>query len=256
MFAVVLAGCSGAGRLRYDTPEEAFQKGQELYEAGKYDRAVEYLQGVFDFGRTNEWADDAQLFLARSYYKDGQYILAASEFTRFLDVYRNDPRRVEAEYERALSYYELSPSYQLDQTETQHAIDYFQLFLNRYPGSDLADEAEQKIRELREKLAHKQYETAGLYERRELYEAAALSYEMVFDKYPDTAWADDALVGAIRAYIAFSDQSVRERQEERLEKAVENYQRLVQIFSESPLLKEAEALYEQAVARMERVAQR
>lgn len=251
---VLVAGCSSSGRLRYTTPEEAFERGMALFERGKYQRATEYFQGVFDFGRTSELAADAQLYLARSYYEDRQYILAASEYTRFIDLYRNDPRVEQAEFERALSYYHLSPTYALDQTDTRRAIDYLNLFLNRYPQSELAGEAEARIQELREKLAHKQVETAGLYERRELYEAAALSYESAFDRYPDTAWADEALLGAIRSFIAFAEQSIRERQEERYQRAVENYERLVQLFPDSPHLKEAERLYEQALAGQQSLA--
>jgi outer membrane protein assembly factor BamD len=76
---------------------------------------------------------------------------------------------------------------------------------------------------------------------------------VVFDKYPDTRWADDALLGAMGAYIAFSDQSVEARRAERLQKALDSYQRLL-LFTDSPLLKEAEAVYEQINTRMERLA--
>lgn len=248
--AVFVAGCTGSGRLRYDSPQEAFEKGKSYFDRGKYDRAIEYFQGVFDYGRTSEEAADAQLYLARSYYHNRDYILAGSEFTRFLNVYRTDPRAQEAEYERAMSYYEQSPDYELDQTPTEQAITYFQLFLDRYPQSDLKDEAEERIRELREKLAHKEYAGAELYERRGLYEAAALSFVRVFDKYPDTRWADDALLGAIRTYMLFAEQSVRGKQEERLQLAVDNYERLVQLFPDSPLLKQAEGLYEDVADRL------
>ncbi len=248
--AVFAVGCTGTGRLRYDSPQEAFDKGKDYYDRGKYDRAIDYFQGVFDYGRTSEVAAEAQLYLGRSYYNNKEYILAANEYTRFLSVYRNDPAAEMAEYERAMSYYEQSPGYQLDQTPTEQAITYFQLFLDRYPASDLKDDAEERIRGLREKLAHKEHAGAELYERRELYEAAALSYQRVFDKYPDTRWADDALVGAIRTYILFAEQSVVGRQQERLQAAVDNYQRLVQLFGDSPLLKEAERHYEVAVGRL------
>lgn len=252
--AVVVAGCGGTGRLRYTSAEEAFQKGKEFYDSGKYHRAVEYFQGVFDYGRVSEIAADAQLYLARAYYQDGQYILASSEFTRFIELYRNDPRGEQAEFERAMAYYQLSPAYQLDQTETQRAVDYFNLFLDRFPQSELADDAEARILELREKMAHKLYARGGLYEQRELFEAAALSYELAFDQYPDTHWADDALLGALRAYLAFADQSIRERQEERLQKAIDNYQRLVQLFPESPHHEAARALHEQALSRQRSLA--
>lgn len=248
--AVFAAGCTGSGRLRYDSPQEAFDKGKAYFDRGKYDRAVDYFQAVFDYGRTTETAPDAQLYLARSYFENREYILAANEYTRFLSVYRNDPRAEEAEYERAMSFYRQSPGFELDQTPTAQAVTYFQLFLDRFPQSELKDDAEERIRELREKLARKEYAGAELYERRELYEAAALSYVRVFDKYPDTRLADDALLGAIRTYILYSEQSIRGRQQERLQAAVDNYERLVQLFPDSPLLKEAEQQYEVAADRL------
>lgn len=249
--AVFVAGCSGSGRLRYESPQEAFDRGKQLYDAERYDRAIDYFRGVFDFGRTTEQAADAQLYLGKAYYADGQYILAANEYTRFIEIYRTDPRVEEAEFERAMAYYRQSPKYELDQTPTEQAITYFQLFLDRYPNSERKDEAEGRIRELREKLAHKEYAAAELYERREIYEAAALSYERVFDLYPDTQWADDALLGAIRTYILFADQSIISRQEERLQAAVDNYERLTQLFQDSPLIASAERLYERAVGRIQ-----
>ena len=249
----VAAGCVGSGRLRYDSPEDAYNKGKALYDQGKYDRAAEYFQGSFDFGRTHEWAADAQLYLARSYAANREYILASNEYTRFAEIYRSDPRVQEADYERAMTFYNRSPRYQLDQSPTQQAIQAFQLFINRYPQSPQAADASAKIDELRDKLAHKQFDAGQQYENRELYRAAALSYEVVFDSYPDTQWVDDALLGAMRTYITYSDQSVESRQAERLQLALDNYQRLL-LIPDSPLRKEAELLYEQATQRMQSMA--
>jgi len=255
LFVVVLAGCGGSGRIRYDSPQEAFEKGKAFYDRGKYDRAIEYLQASFNYGRAHEWAADAQLYLARSYYGNGEYILAANEYSRFSQLYRSDPRRAEAEYERAMAYYEMSPPYQMDQTDTQRAVNEFRMFIERYPDSPLVADAEARITELREKMARKEVAAAELYERRELYEAAAITYENAFDRYPDTSWADDALLGASRSYVASSAESVVERQPERLRSAIANYERLVQIFPDSPLIKEAEALYREASSRLEVLAE-
>ena len=253
--AIVLAGCGNTGRVTYDTPQEAFGKGRALFEEGKYETAIAYFQGVFSFGRTHQWAADAQLYLARAYRANKEYLLAANEYDRFTRIYRSDPRLPDAYYEWALTYYEMSPEPPLDQTDTKRAIEEFQLFIDRFPEHPLVDDAQQRIVALRSKLARKQFDTAKLYERRELYEAAALSYEAVFEQYPDTPWAPPALVGAMRAYIAFADQSIEARQPERLEQAIKSYDRLTQIFKDSPYLKEAEALYVQAKERLERLGQ-
>ncbi len=246
---LLLSACGSSSRLAYDTPEEAWTKGKEYYEQKKYSRAIEYLQGVFDFGRTHQWAANAQLFLARSYRANKEYLLAANEFTRFSQIYRSDPRVPDAEYELALTYFDRSPAFDLDQSDTEHAINQFRLFINRYPDSELVLEAQSRIRELREKLAHKAFSVARLYERRELFQAAAVSYEAVFDTYYDSPWADDALVGAMKMYLAFARQSIFSKQEERLKAAVTNYDRLIQIFPDSPEVKNGELIYEE-VQRM------
>lgn len=243
LVTVSLAACAGSGRLRYDSPQEAYEKGMDAFERKRYERAIEYFQATFDYGRTHEWADDAQYMLGRSYLASEQYILAAAEFTRFAELYRADPRAPEAEYARAQAYAAQAPNYELDQTATEQAIQYYQLFINRYPEHDRATEAEQQIRDLRGKIARKAYEAGELYERRELFEAAAMTYERAFADFPDTAWADDALVGAIRAYKLYADESIESRQAERYQKALDHYERFIQIYPDSPLRTQAEDLY-------------
>ena len=243
LLAVGLSACAGSGRLRYETPKEAYDKGLAEYQAGDFAKATEYLQGVFDFGRTHQWAADAQLLLARAYRANEEFLLAANEYTRFTQIYRSDPRVPDAEYELAMTYYDRSPMYRLDQTDTERAIVQFQLFIERYRTNPLIDDAQMRITELRSKLARKQIHTAELYERREYYNAAAVSYEAAFDRFYDTEYADDALMGAMKAYFELARLGVRELQSERLDLAESNYDRLIQIFPDSPLIKEAEAVY-------------
>lgn len=256
VFVLAIAGCSGSGRLNHTTAEDAFKKGQELYQEGDYSDAIRYFRAVFSYGRASEWSDDAQLLMARAYRENSQYRLAATEYRRFIQLYRNDERVPTAEFERAMCYYQLSPRYQLDQSDTRQAISLFQLFLDRYPQHERAAEAEEHIKELREKLAHKKIAAAELYERRNMYRAAALTYEAAFDQYPETSWADNALLGAVRTFIEYSNRSVQQRQAERLQKALDHYNRLTQLFPDSPLLDQAESLYEQAQRRMEEIRER
>ena len=244
------AGCAGHGKISYISPQEAFDKGMVEFEAGRYSRASQYFRGVFDFGRTVALAGDAQLMLARSYRGNEEYLLAADEYSRFAELYRTDPRVADAEYERAMSSYEQSPVFELDQTPTLRSIDQFHLFVQRYPGHDSVEAAMARVGELREKLAYKQFFNAQQYERRQLFEAAGLSYEVIFDQYPETPLADDALLGAMRSYISFSEVSIPQRQAERLQKAVDHYQRLVQIFPDSEFMEEATALQAEAISRI------
>ncbi len=251
-----LIGCSGSQRVTHDSPKQAYEKGMKHYEQENYDKALRYFRGVLSYGRGNEWGPDAQFKLAMTQRKKGKYLVAANEFKRFAQLYRTDPMIARAEYQRARAYYSRSPEYQLTQTDTRKAIELFQLFTDRYPDHELVPKAQKKVDELRAKLAHKKFDAAKLYERRDMWRAATQTYEDVFDEYPDTPWADNALLGALRSYVRYADRSVRQKQAERYQQAIAKYDRLTQLFPESPLLKQAHALRDEAQRKLERVRAR
>lgn len=252
----ILVGCSGSDQLTYTGPEDAYKKGMAQFEEGDYQQAIRLYRAVFEYGRGNQWAPKARFQLAMAQRKLGKHLVAANEFRRFTQLYRNNELLPRAEFERANSYYLRSPMYRLDQSDSREGISLFRLFIDRYPNHDLVPEAKTKINELRAKLAHKKYAAGQLYERRDMWGAATTVYEDAFDQYPDTPWADDALLGAVRAYIQYADRSVQSKQADRYQKAIENYNRLTQLFPESNLLNEAEAFYSEARRKLDRIQAR
>lgn len=253
VLAVALVGCSGANRFSHNTAQEAYEKGMENYKQEDYDRAVRYFKAVFNYGRGNEWAPDAQFQLALAQRERGKYLVAANEFQRFQQLYRNDARVPRAEYQQALAYYKRSPRYQFDQSDSREAISLFQLFIERNPNHSLVSDAEKKIAKLRGKLARKKHDAAQHYENREMWPAATVTYEDTFDQYPDTPWADEALFGAVRSYVGYADRSVLEQQDNRYRKAIEHFSQLEQLFPNSPHLEEARSLKKEAERKLRRV---
>ena len=240
-----LAACGGSSNT-VSSGREAYDRGVEAFERGKHARAAEHFRTSLDFGRTSEFADDAQLYLARSYARSKQYLLAGNEFTRFIEFYRTDPRIEEAAFERIQAYAALSPNYTLDQTDTRRAIQYIEQFQREYPESEKAVEAADLRAELRARLARKKYETARLYARRDYFEAAVIAFQSVLVDYPESEWGDDALLGALENQVAFADNSIPSRQKERYDEAIRIYNQLISIFPSSPFLPQAEVLYDRA----------
>ncbi len=247
LLCTVAPGCSG-GAVAANSADEAFARAEDALARRKYDRAVELYRTTLDFGRTGEVADDAQLGIARAYAGTKQYLIAGAEFTRFIDLYRTDARVEDASYERILAYAALSPTYELDQTDTKTALQYIDAFLVQYPAGTHATEVQTLSAALRDKLAHKQYEEGRLYERRELYEAAVLSYQALLATYPGSPYADDALAGAVGAQVRFATNSVPARQAERYREALRLYGQLTSLFPQSPVLAAAQADYDRAYA--------
>lgn len=220
----------------------SYQKGVDKFEAGKYSDAAEIFETVTRVGRGTNFAQDAQYYLAESYFNQGSYILAEAEYRRFITFYPRDSRRESVDFKKALSLYNQSPRYRLDQSATKRAIDEFQLFNSRYPNSEFVPQSADKINELREKLARKYFESAEFYSRTEQYKAATIYYDLVIDRYPESKWAESALLKQIETYNDYAFNSILIRQVERYNLAISNYEKYIQLFPQSKNRGEAESL--------------
>lgn len=226
-----LSACVSKKQIRPgDTLDVAYEKALALYERGRYTDATRAFETVLSIGRGTEIAQNSQYLLADSYFKNREYLIAAAEYRRYYTNYPRSERRIEAEFTESICYYRLSPRYKLDQTDTFRAIELMQLFIGRYPNSDEARLAATYIDEMREKLARKEFSAAELYLRIGYYQAASVYFGLTIDNFPETTWAEKALANQILSYILFAENSVPERQAERFEKAIESYEKYVQLF--------------------------
>lgn len=244
---LLLVSCKNSQLIRPGDPiNVSYDKAWSLYENKKYSDAAEAFETITRIGRGTNYAQDAQYYLAESYYKSKNYLLAEAEYERFINNFPRDERREEVDYKRALSLYQQSPRYKLDQSTTRKAIELFQLFNNRYPDSELVTESAGKIDELRNKLARKVYSSAEFYSRNQMFKAAVLYYDLTIDQYPETQWAERALVELIHTYNQYAERSVDDKKAERYQGALETYEKFLQLFPSSPLRGDAEKYRDEA----------
>ncbi len=245
--AILFTACKSSRLVNPGEPINViYQRGVDRFEAGDYTDASEIFEAVTRLGRGTNFAQDAQFYLAESYFNQQRYILAEAEYNRFISFFPRDPRRVQADFKKAMSLYHQSPRYRLDQTATRKAIEEFQLFNSRYPNSELVLESAEKINELRAKLARKYYESAEFYLRTEQFKAATIYYDLVIDRYPESPWAEDALLKQIETYVAYADLSILNRQVERYNLAISTYEKYIQLFPQSDGRGKAESLRDEA----------
>ena len=244
LIGMITYSCANKELIKTGEPiDSAYEKSMAFYEKGEYSDAAYGFDLVTRMGRGTTYAKEAQYLLADSYFQNRQYLLAASEFERFISYYPQDERREEVEFNRALSYYQQSPRYRLDQTPTMRAIELFQLFNTNYPNSEYVTESANKIDELRNKLARKNYESGQFYLRTLRYKAAAIYFDLTIDQYPESVWAEQSLLKIIETYVAYANQSIESKQLERFQLAVDNYEKFLQLFPQSNYRSEAEQYY-------------
>ncbi len=244
LLLIVLGGCRNKDLIRPGDPVNvAFDKSMELYNNEKYSEAAYGFDLVTRMGRGTNYAQDAQFYLAESYFKNRQYLLAASEYQRFMLYFPLDEKMQQVEFKLALSYYEQSPRYKLDQTTSYRAIELFQLFNTKYPESAYVLDAATYIDELRSKLAKKSFEAAQFYFRTSRYVAANVYYNQVLDQFPESPWAEESLLKSIESHILYADNSIEEKQIERYSEAIYSYEKYLQLFPQSEKRVLAEELY-------------
>lgn len=241
LILAVFASCKNEDLIqRGDDLATAYKKAMGLYQSEEYGNAAEAFETVIELGRGTDYARNSQFHLAESYFNNERYLLAASEYERYISLFPTGDNRQEAQFKEAYSYYNLSPRYKLDQSHTRTAIEKFRLYNSRYSNSERAKQAAQYITELRSKLAKKHYYAADLYLRTDSYEAAIIYFDLTIDKYPESIWAQRALVDEIEAYNTYASRSVPGKQQERYQKAVEAYEKFVQLFPEGEYRSDAE----------------
>lgn len=247
LIPLILSTCKNEALIqRGDSLPTAHKKAMGLYQEEDYSRAAEAFETVIEIGRGTDYGQEAQYYLAESYYNDKRYLLAASEYERYISLFPRSPKRQEAQFKEAFCYYKLSPRYKLDQRNTRTAIEKFRLYNSRYPNSEKVKEANNYIVEMRSKLAKKLYYSADLYMRTDRYEAAIIYYDLTIDNYPESIWAQRALLDEINAYNTYADRSVSGKQEERYKKAVEAYEKFVQLFPKGEYRTQADDYVDEA----------
>lgn len=252
-----LISCRGTDLIRPgDSIEVAFEKAMNQFEQENWTDAANAFETVVSIGRGTDVGQDAQFYLAESYFNGRRYLIAASEYERYASFYPRSERREVVDFKAAESYYQLSPRYRLDQTYTRTALDRYRLFNSRYPNSERVEVTGERISELRSKLARKEFHAAEFYMRTNRYQSAVIYFDLVIDSYPETRWAELSLVKKIEAYILYADNSVRDRQEERYQLALDTYNTYLQLFPRGENRSRAEALYDEASESIERVRAR
>ena len=197
-----ITGCgSSKSDINTDDPQKAFEIAKRKFDRKDYVDAVEDFSFIKIRFPGTEVSDKVQYYLALSYFHQKEYLLAAYELETFLKNYPLSPLYPEAKYMVGVTYYQLSPKYSLDQEYTKVAVNELLTFIELYPQDKNVPDAESKVRELRNKLAYKDYWTGEIYMKMDNYKAATLYFQSVYDNYIDSDWADDAMVSQVEAYL-------------------------------------------------------
>jgi outer membrane protein assembly factor BamD len=203
-------------------PETLYKKAFEYYEQEDYFKAQTLFELVINNLRGKVEAEKVYFYYANTHYQLRKYILASYYFKNFGSTFPNSEYREEADFMSAYSNYKMSPTYRLDQTYSQKAIEGFQLFANTYPNSERVPEVNRLIDEMRNKLEKKAYAQAELYYDLQEYQSATHSFETMLRDFPDTKQAEKIRYMIVKSSYELAVKSVYEKQVERHQEVIKN----------------------------------
>ena len=170
----------------YNDGLKELDKGDAIYAAKKFNEAeLIYPQSI--------WAPRAALMAAYSYFSQLYYSDAVLELEKFLDKYKNHPRRDYAYYLLALSHYDQIIDETKDLNEILKAKKYFEIIIKKYSNTEFALDSEYKLELIQELLASKEMYLARYYVEREKWIPAINRFKTVVKDYETSIFVEEAL---------------------------------------------------------------
>jgi outer membrane protein assembly factor BamD len=250
--ALLLASCSEFNKAQKSTDiQYKFQTAEKYYLAEEYDRAVPLLEELVSLTRGTELSEKVYYYHAKSMFGMKDYILANYYLGNFTKTFPNSAYAEECAFLSAYCFYKNSPEFELDQVDTRSAINDLQLFLIRYPHSNLKDSCNALIDMLRGKLELKDFNNARQYYKLQKYHAASVAFRGFLQDWPNSEYREEALWTILRADQHLAENSVESKRKERLQDAIRSFHNFADAFPESPDLREAERIHEQLKAELE-----
>ena len=242
VLAAALAGCAakkdslppGAA----DADKFLFDRGTESAKDKKWLDAREYFRNLVDNYPQSPFRPDAKLALGDTYIGQGgteNLLLAANEFREFLTFYPTHARADYAQLQLARSYMMQMLAPERDQAATRDAIKEIEVFLQRFPNSQLMPEARKMERQARDRLSEANYRVGFFYYRIKWYTGA-------IDRFKDVLKTDPAYTNrdALYYYLAESIYLMGKQTNQTASEALPYYERLVKEFEKSEYLEAAQ----------------
>jgi outer membrane protein assembly factor BamD len=180
-----------------------FDRAMDALKHNKFDVARMTLQTLINTYPDSEYIARAKLAVADSWYAEGgtaALTQAEIEYKDFETFFPNLPEAAEAQFKIANIHYQQMEKPDRDYTHALRAEEEYRQMILQYPDSKLVPEAKQRLLEVQEVLAEREFEVGHFYAMREAYPAAIARLKSVAEKYPLYSKADEVLFQLGQAY--------------------------------------------------------
>lgn len=162
----------------------------------RYTEARTLLETLINTYPDSEYVARAKLSVGDAWYNEGgtaAWQQAEVEYKDFITFFPNMPEAAEAQLKVAYIHYRQMEKPDRDYTQAMRAADEYKVLIKDFPDSKLVPEAKQRLREVQEILAERQWRIAHFYYLRNNLAAAQARLTSLVDSYPLYSGADEVL---------------------------------------------------------------
>jgi outer membrane protein assembly factor BamD len=173
-----------------------FDRAMDAMKHNRFDVARMTLQTLINTYPDSEFVARAKLGVADSWYAEGgsaALTQAEIQYKDFITFFPNMPEASEAQLKVANIHYEEMEKPDRDYTHAMRAEEEYRTLIENYPDSKLVPRAKQRLREVQEVLAEREFLIGRFYYLRPSYPAAIARLKTLVDRYPLYSRADEAL---------------------------------------------------------------
>jgi outer membrane protein assembly factor BamD len=173
-----------------------FDRAMDAMKHNRFDVARMTLQTLINTYPDSEFIARAKLAVADSWYAEGGTTAmqqAEIEYKDFKTFFPNMPEAAEAQLKVANIHYQEMEKADRDYTHAMRAEEEYRSLILEYPDSKLLPQAKQRLREVQEVLAQREFNIGRFYYLRLAYPAAIARLKTLVDRYPLYSGADEAL---------------------------------------------------------------
>jgi outer membrane protein assembly factor BamD len=226
-----LFSCSDYQKIvKGDDYDKKFIHANRMYDKGTYNKALTLYEQIYQRFPKTDKGEVAYYRIAQSYFEVGDYYMAGYYYNQFTQRYPFSDNAEVALFMTAICSVKNSPSVSLDQEETELALNDLQLFVQRYPESELIDSCNRTMDRLRFKLETKKFESVQLYDKMEQNRAAVAASKSFIEDYPRSIYLKEAAFIQFRNYYELAMRSILDKKKERVEDAMETYAKYSSLF--------------------------
>jgi len=192
------------GNVQSQQPDKLlFDKAALAMKKGKFDVARLDLQTLLNTYSDSEYAMRAKLLIGDTWFKEGgsaALAQAESEYKDFITFFPNTPEAAEAQMKVGDIYFQQMEKPDRDPQNAENAEREYRTMLEQFPDSPLIPRAKQKLREVQEVLAERQFEIGEFYAAKQDWAASIARLQTVADTYPLFSHSDQTLITIGDAY--------------------------------------------------------